>query len=206
MTSVENEGAKGVISPSSPDPQFWLQPGQVDDTMKQVDEKIRGLQNKNKIVVSGMPLQYTSIGLSPEALSIIEGLKHAKIQLCDLWSVPSALVEPDPTYANQKEARTRLVLDVIVPLLSSEEKSINNWLIEPFRKRDGRNYVFDYDLTEFEELKLDIDRAEAMLKIYTLNEVRVMCGADELETPMANELFIQSGLVPISDYDVDFEI
>ena len=46
---------------------------------------MHGSDNRNKIVVSGMPLQYASIGLSPDALNIVSGLEHSSSKLCALW-------------------------------------------------------------------------------------------------------------------------
>ena len=118
IKSVENEGAKGLISPNHAVPNLWLTPDQVENTQATVETKIHGADNKNKIVVSGMPLQYTHIGLSPDALNIVKGLEHAGVKLCDLWNVPAVLFDPNPTYQNAREGRLRLVMDVVLPYLS----------------------------------------------------------------------------------------
>lgn len=203
IKSVENEGAKGIISPNHANPELWLTPEQVVKTEEAVQNKIHGTDNKNKVAVSGMPLQYTHIGLSPDAMNIIQGLEHAQIKLCDLWGVPAVLFDPNPTYANQDIARKRFVLEVILPYLNSEEDKLNKWLVEPFRIRDGKNYIIDYDLSAYDELKLSLDDAEKMLKTHTINEVRVMMGFDELDEEYANQVFVQSGLMPLSDYSVE---
>ena len=43
VKSVENEGAKGLISPNHPNPELWLTPEQVDKTQATVETKIHGL-------------------------------------------------------------------------------------------------------------------------------------------------------------------
>jgi len=207
IKSIENEGAKGIVSPNHPNPELWLTESQVTDVQEQIELKIHGSENRNKISVSGMPLQYTHIGLSPEALSIIEGLKYANVKLCDLWGVPSVLFDANPTYQNQKEAGKRFLLDVVLPYLNSEEDKLNSWLVQPFNIRDSKNYVIDYDLSAYEELRLDISAVDAMLKTHSINEVRVMQGSDEREEPYANEVMIPQGMVPLSDYNVtDIEV
>ena len=203
VKSVENEGAKGLISPNHPNPELWLTPDQVDKTQATVETKIHGSDNRNKIVVSAMPLQYTHIGLSPDALNIIQGLDHAGYKLCDLWGVPATLFDPNPTYQNMKAASERFVKEVILPYLSSEEDKLNSWLVEPFKVRDKKNYVIDYDLSSYEELRLTSDQTDAYLKTHTINEVRVMLGSDELEDEYANQVFVQQGMVPLSDYSVE---
>ena len=203
IKSIENEGAKGIVSPSHSDPNFWMNPSQVDATQEAMEKKIYGSSNRNKIAVSGMPLQYTAIGLSPEALNVINGLKYAGEQLCTLWGISPVLFESNPTYENQKIASEKFLLDVIIPYLNNEEDKLNSWLVEPFIKRDNKAYVYDYDLSAFEELRLSTDDIEAMLKVHTINEVRAMIGDDELPDEYANQVFIASGLIPLSDYNVD---
>lgn len=201
--SLANEGAKGIISPNHADPKLWLTPDQVKATQNLVEEKVNGVQNKNKVMTSGMPLQYTAIGLSPEALNIIEGLKYSGYKLANLWGVPPVLFEPDPTYANKKEARKEFVSDVIIPYQNKKEAALNRWLVEPFSRRDNVNYVLDYDTSEYEELKLSLDEVRALKEFYTINEVRIMLGADELEEEYANEVFVNQGMIPLSDYSSD---
>lgn len=206
VKSVQNEGAKGLISPNHANPELWLTPEQVEDTQRITDEKIHGADNRNKIVVSGMPLQYTHIGLSPDALNIVNGLEHANFKLCNLWGVPPELFNPDPTYSNQREAGKRLIKEVVLPHLNAEEDKLNNWLVEPFSRRDGKNYVIDYDLSSYEELRITAEEANALLTTHTLNEVRVMQGSDELDNDYANEVFIAQGKVPLSDYNLDITL
>jgi phage portal protein BeeE len=198
LKSLENEGAKGIISPNHPDKTNWLSPEQVKATEAKVQEKIHGYENKNKVVVSGMPLQYTQIGLSPDALNIINSLEKAGNDLCDLWGVPAVLFDPNPTYQNQKEAGARFIRDVILPYLNKEEDALNRWLVEPFRKE--RNYLLAYDTSLFDELRITMQDREYLERILTLNEMRIIEGYDEIENPYANEVFIAQGKIPLSDY------
>jgi len=206
IRSIENEGAKGIVSPNHPNPDMWLTPDQVKMTQDSIENKIHGTTNRNKIAVSGMPLQYTNIGLSPDALNIVKGLEHSSAKLCDLWGVPPVLFDPNPTYENQKSANDRFVREVILPYLSAEEDKLNSWLVEPFSKRDKKRYVLDYDLSSYEELRIASTDVEALLKTHTINEVRIMQGSDELQEDYANQVFIAQGLVPLSDYTVDISV
>src|SRR5690606_7316499 len=123
LNSTVNEGAKGIISPNSPDPKAWLQPDQVDQLQDHIEAKVHGAENKNKIVAAARPVQYTAIGLSPQALAIVDGLKYSNVKLCDLWGVPPVLFDPNPTYQNMKEAKERFVTEVIIPYLNNEEEA-----------------------------------------------------------------------------------
>ena len=202
VKSVENEGAKGIISPNHADPNLWLTPEQVASTEERVQEKLHGVENRNKVVVSGMPLQFTQIGLSPNALSLIEALNHAKVNLCDLWGVPATLFDPNPTYQNQQTAAKRFVSDVVIPYLKKEDEAFNRWLVEPFIRRDNKKYVIDTDTSTFEELKMTLEEINALSAYLTINEIRIMQGWDEIESEYADEIFIDRNKIPISDYEV----
>lgn len=203
LNSTVNEGAKGLISPNHADPKLWLNPKQVDDLQNSIEEKIHGAENKNKIVASAMPIQYTAIGLSPQALAIVDGLKYSNVKLCDLWGVPPVLFDPNPTYQNMKEAKERFVSEVILPYLSKEEDALNRWLVEPFKKRDGQNYVLDYDTSVYDELKLDLEERKSLAEYLSINEMRILEGWDEIEdSDAANQVFVAAGKLPLSDFDL----
>lgn len=202
LKSVINEGAKGIVSPNHSTPDMWLTPEQVEKVTQTIEEKLHGSDNKNKVAVSGMPITYNAIGLSPDALNVINALQQSQVRLCDLWNVPAVLFDPNPTYQNQQAAAKRFVSDTVVPYLNIEEDKLNKWLVEPFKKRDNKNYVLDYDLSEMEELRLSIDQTDALLKTHTINEVRVMLGSDELNEEYANQVFITQGMIPLSDFDI----
>lgn len=205
VKSVENEGAKGIVSPNHNNPELWLTPEQVIETEGKVDTKIHGLSNKNKVVVSGMPLQYTQIGLSPQAMNVISGLDNAFEKLCNIWGVPPALFNPNPTYDNQNIASERFLKEVILPYLNAEEDRLNQWLVEPFRIRDNKEYVLDYDLSDYDALKLKNSEIEGLRKILSTNEIRILAGYDENEESAANEILVEAGLIPMSDLSITFD-
>ncbi len=200
INSTENEGAKGILSPNHADPKLWLTPDQNKATTDIVDKKINGTDNKNKVVVSSMPLQYTSMALSPTALAVLEGLKWSGFKLPWLWGVNPVIFNENPIQHNLEEAKLSLVTDVVVPYLSIEEDALNRWLVKPFADRDKKSYKVDYDVSVYDELKLSTDEAEALLKVCTINEVRIMLGYDESEEEYANQIFVAGGLVPLSDF------
>lgn len=202
IKSIQNEGAKGIISPNHPDKNNWLTPEQAKATQDQVEAKIHGIDNKNKIAVSGMPLQYTQIGLSPDALNIINSIEKAGDNLCDLWGVPAVLFEKNPTYQNQKEGGARFIRDVILPYLNKEEDALNNWLVEPFRNESKSrvNYVLDYDTSLYPELQISLEERKSLEAKLSLNELRAIDGYDAIDNPYADEFFVDKNKVPLSDY------
>lgn len=203
--SIANEGVKGIVSPNHADPKLWLTKEQAEVARESMDKTVNGNINNGKVTISAMPLQYSAIGLSPAALNIIEGLKYAGVKLCSLWGVPPVLFIEDPTYANKREALKEFVTNVILPYLNKEESALNRWLVEPFIRRDKTPYVLDYDTSQYEELQPTKDDIEAFKAFCTVNEIRVMQGFDEIENEYANELFIDSGKVPLSDFNMSID-
>lgn len=204
INSEENEGAKGLISPNHADPKLWLQPEQVLKTQEAVDNKINGGENKNRVVTIGMPVQYQSMALSPTALGVIEALKHSGFRISLLWNVSPVLFDQNPIQHNLEEAKLSLVTDVVIPYESMKEDALNEWLIEPFRERDKRNYVVNYDVSVYTELKLSLDERKALSEMLSINEMRVLEGWDELPEESANQVFVQAGKVPLSEYDMGY--
>lgn len=205
INSSENEGAKGILSPNHADPKLWLNPTQTELLQKSVDEKVNGVSNKNKVITSGMPVQYTSMALSPTALAVLEALKYSGLKLPMLFNVSPVLFESNPIQHNLEEAKLSLVTDNAVPYLAIEEDALNGWLVKPFSDRDGRNYKVDYDISVYDELKLSTDQVDALLKVLTINEVRIMLGYDESEEEYANQIFVTSGMVPLKDYSIGID-
>jgi len=205
IKSAENEGAKGLISPNHANPELWLTPEQRQQVEEKTDEKIHGSKNKNRVVVSSMPLQYTPIGLSPDGLNVSGGLNFAFKKLCDIYGVPYLLFNPDAKYDNLDVANEMFVKGVILPYLNAEENKLNQWLVEPFRIRDGKNYVLDYDLSDYEELRLTSSEVDTYLKLYSKNDVRVMMGGDESEEDGMDMVWVPQNDVPISEASFPIE-
>lgn len=203
---MANEGVKGIVSPNVANPQEWITANQIKEVKEEMDKSVNGNLNAGKVTVSAMPMAYSAMGLSPQALNVVEGLKYSGYKLSNLWGVPPVLFEPDPTYANKQEARKEFVSDVIVPYHNKKESALNRWLVKPFIVRDKIEYVLDYDTSVYEELKLSVDQIDALLKVYSRNEVRIMLGADELEEDAANQVFVESSLVPLSEFGLGISL
>jgi HK97 family phage portal protein len=201
--SQQNEGAKGIVSPNHADPKLWLNETQVKQTETAVDKKMNGQDNLNKVVVSGMPLQYTQIGLSPQALAIIDSLKYDDEKLCLLWGIdPILLGLGRGTFSNQEAARKALVIDVVVPYLDEIEQKLNQWLTPAFNRASGKTYVLDFNTTVYSELAPD---AKIIKEVYgdsyqiEPNEYRAMLNLDASVKPGMDENWVPSGLTQMKD-------
>ena len=198
LRAAENDGAKGVLSPDGRMGSEVLTSTQTADLKQKIEEKVNGLQNKSKVVPSGLPMQYTQIGLSPEALQIIQALEYDDEKLCGLWGVNPVIFKPTATQANLEIAQKALVTDCCLPFLNMLETALTEWLAPMY----GMDYVLDFDTTSYAELQPDVER---MLNTYgkwmgvTPNEVRVLLGWDESEDPAMNMHWVPTNLNPSSE-------
>jgi len=196
--SNENQGAKGLVTPSITNPEMYLDAVQMEQFRQGIDKRVNGNENISKIIASGMPLSYQQIGMSPVALDLIAGLDYDDKKLCGLWGVNPVIFEPTATQANLMHAQKGLVTDVVMPFLNMLEERLSGWL----NKKFGTNYVLDFDVSSYPELQPDV---KLIMDAYrdnatvTKNELRVMLGFDELEEDGANTLWVGSNQIPLRE-------
>ena len=151
--------------------------------------------------MSGMPLQLYPDRLSPDALTSLTRLKKRGEPL-PTCGEPSSFFEKNPTYQNQKEGAARFIRDVILPYLNKQEDALNKWLVDPFRTegKNKINYVLDYDTSLYDELQMSLEERKSLEGKLTLNELRAIDGFDSIDNEYADEVFIDTNKVPLSDY------
>lgn len=200
VKSNQNEGAKGIISPSVQDPKLWPTPEQRKAIDDRVDERINGNGNANRVVTSAMPMRYDSIGLSPVAMAILEGMNYDDKKLCNLFGVNPVLFEPNATNANLEFAMRQLVTDVCIPFFKILEQELNEFLAAPYN-RDGQKLVLDFDTSIYSELRADNDTVMKLAEagIITPNEAREMISFDRYDDEAADQIYLNAGKIPISE-------
>lgn len=195
MRNNENDGAKGVLSPDGRLGADIMTSPQLGDLKQKIEEKVNGLQNKAKVVPSGLPMQYTAIGLSPVAMDLIKSLEYDDEKLCGLWGVNPVIFKPTATQANLEIAQKALVTDCCLPFLNLVEKALTEWLIKDY----GSDYVIDFDSQSYAELQPDVKSildSYGKSPYYTGNEVRSLTGHDESDDPSMGVHWFPSSLIP----------
>lgn len=195
MRNNENDGAKGILSPDGRLGTDVLTSPQLSDLKQKIEEKVNGLKNKAKVVPSGLPMQYTQIGLSPVAMDLIKGLEYDDEKLCGIWGVNPVLFRPNATNANLEHAQKSLVTDCCLPFLNMVEKALGEWLAKDY----GMDYVLDFDTQSYSELQPDVEKilnTYGKSHYFTGNEIRPLVGFDESEDPAMNVHWVPNNLVP----------
>lgn len=154
VSAFQNGGPAGVLFMN--DDRFDPISGsaQAQALKKSVSEKA-GAQNFNQIAVSGYKVDWKQIGLSPVELNILESEKWDMKSLCNIYGVPSQLLNDadNKTYNNQQEGEKALTLRCAIPLLNEIRDDFNKKLHTDWGYATQRDIYIDYDVTVYKELE-----------------------------------------------------
>jgi len=124
--------------------------------MKRRFLEFSGPNNKNKIAIANYPATVNKIGLSNVDLDIIKGEMHDLRQFCNIYHVPSQVLN-DPenkAEANAKEGQKSLCTNATLPLLYSLEANLNRKLATDWGYK-GKGIVIGPDISGYQELQED---------------------------------------------------
>lgn len=153
VASFQNGGPAGVLFMN--DERFDPTSGQQQaQALKTAVSQKGGSANFNSIAVSGYKVDWKQIGLSPVELNIIESEKWDLKALCNIYGVPSQLLNDSDskTYNNQREGEKALTLRCAIPLLNALTENLNRKLHTDWGYK-GTNLYVDYDLSVYGELE-----------------------------------------------------
>ena len=207
VASFQNGGPAGVLFMN--DERFDPTSGQAQaQALKTAVSQKGGSANFNSIAVSGYKVDWKQIGLSPVELNIIESEKWDLKALCNIYGVPSQLLNDSDskTYNNQREGEKALTLRCAIPLLNALTENLNRKLHTDWGYK-GTNLYVDYDLSVFGELEANKAEQTAWLntawwispkqKLDIMNiEVPDYIPTEELE-----KLYIPTGLQTIDQFE-----
>ena len=206
VASFQNGGPAGVLFMNDDrfDPTSGQQQAQA--LKKAVSEK-GGSLNYNSIAVSGYKVDWKQIGLSPVELNIIESEKWDLKALCNIYGVPSQLLNDSDskTYNNQKEGEKALTLRCAIPLLNSLTDNLNRKLHSDWGYK-GTNLYVDYDISVFGELEANkTEQTEWLDKAWWISpkqklDIMNIEVPDYIPTEELEKLYIPTGLQTIDQF------
>ena len=206
VASFQNGGPAGVLFMNDDrfDPTSGTQQAQA--LKKAISEK-GGAANFNSIAVSGYKVDWKQIGLSPVELNIIESEKWDMKALCNIYGVPSQLLNDSDskTYNNQQEGEKALTLRCAIPLLDSLKDNLNRKLHTDWGYA-GTNIYVDYDVKVYAELeankKEQVDWLNTAWWIAPAQKMEIMGVQvpDYIPTEEMQKLYIPSSLQPTDQF------
>ena len=206
VASFQNGGPAGVLFMN--DERFDPTSGQAQaQALKTAVSQKGGAANFNSIAVSGYKVDWKQIGLSPVELNIIESEKWDLKALCNIYGVPSQLLNDSDskTYNNQREGEKALTLRCAIPLLNSLTENLNRKLHTDWGYK-GTNLYVDYDLSVYGELEANkseqtdwLDKAWWISPKQKLDIMNIEV-PDYIPTEELEKLYIPTGLQTIDQF------
>lgn len=206
VASFQNGGPAGVLFMN--DERFDPTSGQQQaQALKTAVSQKGGSANFNSIAVSGYKVDWKQIGLSPVELNIIESEKWDLKALCNIYGVPSQLLNDSDskTYNNQREGEKALTLRCAIPLLNALTENLNRKLHTDWGYK-GTNLYVDYDLSVFGELEANkSEQTEWLDKAWWISpkqklDIMNIEVPDYIPTEELEKLYIPTGLQTIDQF------
>jgi len=200
---LQNQTARGVLMSEEGDLNE-VQARQLKDKFKQ---QYQGSDNAGDIIITPKKLSWVNFGLNASDLSLIEQYNASIKDLCNVYSVPSVLLNNDKssTYNNMKEAKKALYQNAVIPQMVKVRDELNRWLTPKY----GKNLYIDFDFSVISELQEEMDKVVGQMSQawwITPNEKRAAMsyGQDE-DQPELNEYYIPTSLVSIGLGDIQLD-
>jgi HK97 family phage portal protein len=207
---LQNIGASGILTVSQ-DNNVTFGKEQAEALQASYYEKYGGADNYGKLVITPAAMTWQQIGMSAVDLNILESQKMTLRDLCNVFNMPSVLMNDaeHSTYNNVKEARKDLISQVVLPLLNRFISQVEVKILPLYEKKDKADYYLQIDTDGFEELNADLAQLSTTLAAswwLTPNERREVMGYDKAEDEAMDKIYIPTGTTPIDMAGMDGEI
>ncbi len=196
----QNSGVKGVMTNKS-----LAQMNAVQETQQRkiFDEKINNIDVKGAVSALQGDWSYHNLGLTSVDLDVLKGKDYSMKELCFLLGMPFELFDAQTTFNNKEMAQKGWVINEIMPDCKQFDNELNRVLLPAFGLEGKVEICSDFD--ELPELQEDKKaQIEWLMKgPFSPNEIREAVGYEPSDAEGADEIFIPSGFMPLSDLTGD---
>ncbi len=192
---LQNQTARGMLVSDEGD----ITESQAKTLKDKFKNTYQGSNNAGDIIITPKKLSWVNFGLSASDLSLIEQYNASIKDLCNIYSVPSVLLNntESSTYNNVKEAKKQLYQMSIIPELIKIREELNRWLVPTY----GNKLYIDFDFVSIPELQEETEKIVTQMTQswwLTPNEKRAaMNYGQDKENENMNEYYIPSSLLPL---------
>jgi len=197
---LQNQTARGVLMSDEGD----LNEAQAQQLKDKFRQNFQGSNNAGDVIITPKKLSWVNFGLNASDLSLIEQYNASIKDLCNIYSVPSQLLNNDKssTYNNMKEAKKALYQNAVIPEMLKIRDELNRWLVPKY----GENLYIDFDFSVIPELQEEMDKVvDQMSKAWwiTPNEKRQAMSFAEEENEALNDFYVPANLMPMNYSDIE---
>lgn len=162
----------------------------------EIDEKYVGSKNAGRPMLFEGGMKWVQMGLTPQAMGMIEHKYSAARDISLALGVPPLLlnIQGDSTYSNYKEARQAFYEEKVIPLAGHIVDEFNVWL-EPYL--GGLKYELELDQVPaiVEKRMLLWEMADNSTDL-TINERRELKGFEPLKEG-GDDVFVDGNQIPV---------
>lgn len=148
----ENRGASGIISSKN---ELILTGADKEVIQRDLNSRIGGAKNANKIVALQGAVDYKQLGMSATDMQLL-GMRAEHLRaVCGLFGVQSIIFGDvtSSTYANMQEAMKDFYNQTCIPLMEQILAQKNKQLIKRYNAITGLNYKIEIDKNDIDALK-----------------------------------------------------
>ena len=181
--------------------QEWTQE-QFDTVWQRFISKFRK-KSKERFMLKNLPVEVHEIGKSVVDLNVLEYIKLSLRDYCNIYGVPSALLN-DNEYATQsanaREYQRQLWNNAIIPELEMLKEDLNK-VCAKYNKATNQDLYFDYCLDDIPELQTDkTTQAQGLSQAWwmTVNERREAMGLEPIPID-GDTVMAPMGIAPLMD-------
>jgi HK97 family phage portal protein len=148
----ENRGASGIISSKN---DLILTANDKEIIQKDLNSRIGGAKNANKIVALQGAVDYKQLGMSATDMQLL-GMRAEHLRaVCGLFGVQSIIFGDvsASTYANMQEAMKDFYNQTCIPLMEQILAQKNKQLVKRYNAITGLNYKIEIDKHDIDALK-----------------------------------------------------
>ena len=159
----------------------------------------QGAANAGEIPILVGGAEWQAVDLNPRDMDFLNTMKESAKYIAMCYGVPLPLIDNDAsTFNNVEQAKERLYTDTVIPIMNLFLAQFNMWL-SPYL--DGAEFKINQDaipaLERLREVKFNRMVAAVNAGLITINEARDEIGFDGYGDPVADQLLIPQGRIPI---------
>jgi hypothetical protein len=158
-----------------------------------------GPNNAGRIPILDGRLEWMQMSLTPAEMDWLESRNAAARDVVQAFGVPPMMlgIPGDNTYSNMEEARCAFHQDTVIPVLGFICDHLNSWLC-PLYGEDIFIMPYIDEIPALAPVREKLWTRVTAATWMTVNEKRSLTGFDALPLKEADEVFIASGLIPLT--------
>lgn len=176
-----------------------------DNLRRALETKYAGLGNANRLMLLEEAMKVERLEFSPQDSQFLEGRAFQIPEIARWFNLPCHKLKDlsKSSFNNIEQEQISFVTDSILPWLIRLEQSYYHQLLNERERRTGHYFKHIVEGLLRGDTKARAEFYQIMVNIgaMTRNEVREKEDLNPVDTPLADELFIMTNMMPLSKFE-----